>query len=146
MATGFLSQTLVDKHFSHTLSFSCPHKTHPRIDLQEAKNNPWEIFQMPNTYEVASNFRTPALKSSGLDICTRHTHSPPELCKSGHLKIWGNSEITFHNSIWSFRKFTEQHQTLSLHFSLPVPWIKAKKQALLSAITTLAAPVLSSVS
>ena len=76
MVRGFLSQTLAEKHFRQTLSFSCPHKTHSHADLQESKSYPWEIFQRPNTYEVASDFRTPALTSSGLDICTQHPPPP----------------------------------------------------------------------
>lgn len=74
-------------------------------------------------------------------ISTHHTH------RCAHSNIWRfgqNSETTFHHSMQQFRKFSEHHQTLSLHSSLPASRIR--KEALTSAFPALILPIISSVS
>lgn len=139
-ATGFLSQTLAEKHFPQTLSFSCPHKTHPCADLHEYKNYSPEILQRPNTYEAASDFRTPAPTSIGLDICTQHHPPPSELCKFKYLKTWGK--------LWNHfigRSGTLLNNIKAFHF-IPLFQPHGRKSQDTSAITALVLPIVSWVS
>lgn len=74
-------------------------------------------------------------------IAHTYTHS----CANSNIwRLGENSENTFHHSMLPFRKFSEHHQTPSLHSCLPASQIK--KQALTSATTALVLPIISSAS
>lgn len=122
---------VLTKHI-HTLIYR-----NPKIILEE-------IFLRPNIYEVASDFRTPALTSPGLGICTEpHTQSTVQ---TSIWRLGENSEITFHHSVWPCRKFTEQRIPLFTAFLSSSPMDqRAKKRVLPSATAALVLPVGSSV-
>lgn len=104
----------------------------PLKNLPEAKH-PW----------VNASFQDCLLWHPVAWISTHITHTHKR-ANSNIWKLGENSETISHHSRQPFRKFSEHHQTPSLHFSLPASQIR--KQALTSAFTALVLPIISSVS